>query len=120
MNTKKINLFLLTDSFPFGKGEDFIMNELDTLSKIYDKIYIIPTGIMCDTSIHRDVPNNIKVFLPPQTKYLFKNNAPTIYMKIFWLIRYLGFWCFKSLISKEFYSELKYLIKNNLFMFFVL
>ena len=115
MNTKKINLFLLTDSFPFGKGEDFIMNELDTLSKIYDKIYIIPTGIMCDTSIHRDVPNNIKVFLPPQTKYLFKNNAPTIYMKIFWLIRYLGFWCFKSLISKEFYSELKYLIKNNSF-----
>lgn len=35
-------LIFFTESFPYGKGESFIENEIEFLALKYDKIYILP------------------------------------------------------------------------------
>ena len=66
-----MNLLLLTKFFPYGTGEAFLENEIDILSKNYDKIIIIA----CDVSknianIKRTLPNNIvSYYVPTVSKY---------------------------------------------------
>ena len=35
-------LIFFTESFPYGKGESFIENEIEYLSREFDRIYILP------------------------------------------------------------------------------
>ena len=53
-----MNLFLFTANFPFGKSEAFIENEIDILSKKFDKIFIFP---LINQGEKRYIPNNVDV-----------------------------------------------------------
>lgn len=55
-------LIFFTESFPFGKGESFIENEIAFLAKKFDRIYLLPK--MADMAQQRDLPANC-VALPP-------------------------------------------------------
>ncbi len=79
----KQNLILFTNSFPFGKGEEFLETEILFLSKEFKSIYIYPSNIKGNL---REVPHNVfikkidfkNVFTPK--KIILK------YIKIFILI----------------------------------
>ena len=84
-NVKK-NLILLTKTYPYGNGEQYITNELEYLSKAFEKIIIYPNDYYSNEDSHSKIlPNNIEVLnfnlqLPKKSKnkisdylYLFKN-----------------------------------------------
>lgn len=52
-------LFFFTSSYPFGKGETFIENEIEYLAKAFDKIIIVSNDIANDQT--REVPKNIEL-----------------------------------------------------------
>lgn len=53
-------LFFITDSFPYGKGETFIENEIIYLGKSFHKVFILPLSFGKNT-IFREVPVNTYV-----------------------------------------------------------
>lgn len=55
-----MNLVMLTKFYPYGTGEAFIENEMDVLSRYYDKILVIACEAP-NTSTVRDVPANVTV-----------------------------------------------------------
>lgn len=52
-------LFLLTNNYPYGKGETFIENEINILAQNFEKIYII--SLNSRDLKEREVPNNVVV-----------------------------------------------------------
>ena len=54
-------MILLTNYFPFFKGEEYIENEIDEASLHFDKILIIPTMATKQMSMTRRVPENVVV-----------------------------------------------------------
>lgn len=64
MYVQKTNktLFLLTKTFPFGNGEQYITNELPYLSKVFEKIIIYPNDYYGDIVEHdKQLPSNIEI-----------------------------------------------------------
>lgn len=57
----KRNIFLFTDTFPYGSGETFLKNELVYLAERADKIYIIP---LQPANGKREMPENVVVLDP--------------------------------------------------------
>jgi len=57
-SSKKKVIVLLTNSFPYGKGEAFLETEILYLSQVFEVIYIIPTS---KSTLQRDVPKNVYV-----------------------------------------------------------
>lgn len=53
-------LFLVTDNYPFGSGEEFIQNEVNYLSESFKKVFII-TMNQGDKQT-KDIPNNFEVY----------------------------------------------------------
>ena len=53
-----MNLFLFTTNFPFGISETFIENEINILSKKFNKVFIFPNS---DKGNKRDIPENVEV-----------------------------------------------------------
>ena len=55
-------LFLLTKTYPFGHGEQYITNELPYLSKVFEKIIIYPNDYY-DEAIEHDklLPPNVEI-----------------------------------------------------------
>lgn len=53
-------LFLITNHYPFGKGEEFIENEIEYLSQNFEKIFIISKNT--DRKQTRKVPKNCEIF----------------------------------------------------------
>ena len=49
-------LIFFTESFPYGKGESFIENEIEYLSREFDRIYILPKT--SSTQEQRSLPAN--------------------------------------------------------------
>ena len=58
-------LLLLTKFYPYGTGEAFIENEINVLSKHYEKIIIIACEASDKDSYSRKVPNNTIVYKVP-------------------------------------------------------
>ncbi len=54
-----MNLWLITSSFPFGNGEQFLENELPYLSATFNEITIIPYNV--DKGNVREVPKNVAI-----------------------------------------------------------
>lgn len=54
-------LVLLTNYYPFHKGEEYIENEIDVASKRCDEILIIPTMATKDMPLTRRVPENTSI-----------------------------------------------------------
>jgi colanic acid/amylovoran biosynthesis glycosyltransferase len=64
MYVQKTNktLFLLTKTFPFGNGEQYITNELTYLSKVFEKIIIYPNDYYGDIVEHdKQLPSNVVI-----------------------------------------------------------
>lgn len=57
-------LIWFTKTFPYEKGETFIESEIVIASNYYDCIYIIACQVR-DTSVMRNIPDNVKVFSIP-------------------------------------------------------
>lgn len=61
MNKTK-TLFLLTKTYPFGHGEQYITNELSYLSKVFIKIIIYPNDYYNSNIEHiKPLPNNVEI-----------------------------------------------------------
>lgn len=60
MKNKKY-LFFITDEYPYGYGEPFIENEIEYLSKEFEKIYILTITKGINQSFIRPVPLNVEV-----------------------------------------------------------
>ncbi len=102
-----MNLFFLTDTFPYGKGEDFILNEIKYLEKSFEKIYIIPVGLMVDVNVKKSFNHydNIVVLSPPNQRNLYTKDKVRLLDKILWSIKYLTFPLFECLFNKDLYVE---------------
>ena len=54
-------VFLLTNVFPFAKGEEFLENEIGHLSARFDRVVIVATQTSQDATQTRPVPDNCTV-----------------------------------------------------------
>lgn len=54
-------LFLLTNSYPFGRGEEFIENEIAHLSRAFDRVVVVAIQTRPADVITRTVPGNVTV-----------------------------------------------------------
>lgn len=107
-------LIFLTDRYPYNNSEAFIENEIEILAAQFDKVYILPCGLMVDTSTIRNVPSNVVVLQPAASGDIFWTK-PNIVDKIKWGIKNLLKWYVECLFSPLFYQEMKELIKAKNF-----
>jgi len=105
------DLIFLTDRYPFNNSEAFIENEIGIMASKFDRVFILPCGLMVNTTTCRDVPDNVFVAEPPCTDDIYQNKPGRI-KKMIWALKHLMPWFFACLFSSEFYRELKYLYKN--------
>lgn len=61
-------LILLTNYYPFYKGEEYLESEINHLSDKFKKVFIISTMVSSDMEQTRQVPNNV-VVLPVGIKH---------------------------------------------------
>lgn len=62
INNSNRTLFLLTKTFPFGNGEQYITNELPYLSKFFERVIIYPNDYYGELIEHdKLLPSNIEV-----------------------------------------------------------
>lgn len=54
-------LFLLTNVYPFAKGEEFIENEIEHLARRFSRVIIVATQTLPGDVITRPVPDNVEV-----------------------------------------------------------
>lgn len=67
-----MNLYLFTENYPFGKGEDYVHNELKIIAKAFKTIYLIPC-INNDVSKQtRILPTNCQIIKIPHPKKIQK------------------------------------------------
>lgn len=76
MNNRNISIYLITVSFPFGKSEPFIHEELDILQSKYKNITILPLNYARG---QRDLPSNVKLDLSICFKPSFKSLSSVMY-----------------------------------------
>jgi glycosyltransferase involved in cell wall biosynthesis len=117
MPTGEINLVLITYTFPYGKGESFIGNELPFLARAFNKIYIVPLKGRTGTFQlpQRPIPANCEIILP-QKKSIVEIRRPAA-RNLFQVARLL----FKT-AREEFRSRktaLQFLDPRNFFVTFM-
>lgn len=83
MMSKNSQLILITNTFPYGPGEQFLETEIVYLAKTFKKVMIIPMKI---TGHNRQVPENVEVFIAHKKKSHTKTKAfiLSIFSIIFW------------------------------------
>lgn len=59
--TAASNLFLVTNTFPVGTGEDFIASEIGELALRFDQVVIVATRTKPSDAVTRTVPDNVRV-----------------------------------------------------------
>lgn len=95
INEKDKNLIIFTDSFPFGKGEQFLETEVPYLAMRFREVTIIPNSI-CGP--RRQIPNSIRVELSQAQKITNLQKTHRIYR----MTRYV----ILAITSLIFYKEL--------------
>jgi glycosyltransferase involved in cell wall biosynthesis len=109
-------LLFLTDRYPYNNSETFIENEIDILADKFEKVYILPCGLMVNTSTCRKVPDNVVILKPAVSDDIF-STKPNTRKKLAWGFRHLLVWYLSCLFSSYFYNEVFELIKNHQFNF---
>jgi len=124
------NLYLFTDSFPYGSGETFLENEITYLCNKFNAIYIIPIFSNYSQKL-RNTPENSTVLKPPFK--CLKNKKELMLKGIFNTSPIFSF--INEFFSKKVYSNpkkiwnwgthflitrnlIRYLKKNNLLNLF--
>jgi colanic acid/amylovoran biosynthesis glycosyltransferase len=107
LNNTSQRLFMFTGSFPFGKGESFIENEIQFLAKSFNKVQIIPLYYGSDNKTLRNTPENCEILSP-----IIKNK---------WQQYVLGIFCLKSLkiYGKDFLKKKAFKHRKWLKAFFI-
>ena len=82
------NIVIITNSYPFGRGEEFFEKELDYLVSAFHKVIIISRHTSNEQT--RSVPNNV---------LLFRANIKTNYRDIFFAWKYI--------FDRRFWDEIK-------------
>ena len=106
------DLIFLTDRYPYNNSEAFIENEIDEMSNHFDRIFILPCGLMVNTTTCRDVPSNVEILKPPTASDIF-NHKPSMTTKVIWAFKHLLPYICLCLINKYFYRELISLLKQR-------
>lgn len=103
------DLIFFTDRYPYNTSEAFIENEITTMAANYNRVFILPCGLMVNTDTCREVPSNVYVLTPPCRDDIYQSK-PSISKKTIWGIKHLYFWMMMCFLSPLFYKELYYLI----------
>lgn len=64
----KKSIILLTKTFPFTKGEEFLEEEIRILSEYFQRIFIVATAVPKGSFQQREVPSNITAFALHETE----------------------------------------------------
>lgn len=107
-------LIFLTDRYPYNNSEAFIENEISFLARAFDRVYILPCGLMINTVSVRNVPENVEIIAPPCQDDIFAIK-PSKKTKIVWGLRNLLGWYILCLLNVEFYKEIKRLLGEKRF-----
>lgn len=91
----KNDLVFFTQSFPYGKSESFIENEIEFLARKFDRIFILPCKSEQQTI--REVPANCQVYPP-----LLKNERDKLFKGLFSTAPFYYF-------VRKFFSERAYI-----------
>ncbi len=108
-------LLFITDRYPYGISEAFIENEVEFLSKRFDRVIILPSALCVNPINPRKVPDNFLVLPPANKDDLYYGGRPSKWKRITWSIKNILPWTLKSLVSKLFWSEICDLISSNSF-----
>ena len=103
------DLVFFTDRYPYNTSEAFIENEINIMASNYNRVFILPCGLMVNTDNCREVPSNVYVLTPPCSDDIYQSK-PSISKKIRWGIKHLYLWMALCFLSPIFYKELYYLI----------
>lgn len=103
------DLLFFTDRYPFNTSEAFIENEIDIMAGYFDRVFVLPCGMMVNTATCRTVPDNVVVLTPPISDDIYKEK-PSRVKKILWGGRHLIPWFFLCFFTSAFYKELYFLI----------
>lgn len=63
MRDKEMKIIILTSHYPYEKGENFINNEIQVLSKYFDEIIVICAAKHIESCIKYNIPNNMNVII---------------------------------------------------------
>lgn len=102
------DLIFFTDRYPFSNSEAFIENEIELMASHFDRVFILPCGLMVDAQSCRNVPKNVIILMPPVLDDIWATK-PSRIKKIFWGINHLLPWFLRCLFSKHFYKEFAYM-----------
>lgn len=70
-------LILLTNYYPFHKGEEYLESEIEHLAANFQKIFVIPTMVSSDLKKTRTVPKNVTI-LPVGIKHSILGKASMV------------------------------------------
>jgi Glycosyltransferase len=101
-------LVLLTKTYPYDKGEEFIENEVPVLAKSFDKVILIATSVGESPVQTRRVPENVSVFPVPAS--LILHSVPFAAARLF------PFRNFKGCCDAEEREQIGQSLKRRLFL----
>lgn len=61
-----------TDRYPFNTSEAFIENEIDIMAGNFNRVFVLPCGVMVNTATCRAVPDNVVILTPPVSDDIYK------------------------------------------------
>jgi colanic acid/amylovoran biosynthesis glycosyltransferase len=105
-------LVLLTKTFPFDKGEEFIENEVSMLAKTFEKVIIIATSTADQPVQTRKVPENVSVahICASQIKHRLPIAA----------VKFIPFTNFKGYCDSEEQEAIRHSLKRKLYLTYFL
>lgn len=104
----KKDLFLITNSYPYGLGEEFIQNEVDYLSKEFNKVFILSMNQNDEKTKY--IPNNFEVYRLKKSKLHLLRLLKLEYMRDFFSEK-IGL---KSLKNRVSFIHTGDAVKNNI------
>ncbi|MBL7937221.1 MAG: glycosyltransferase [Bacteroidia bacterium] len=103
-------LFLLTKTYPFGHGEQYITSELTFLAKLFKKVIIYPNDYYSENMIHdKLLPINVKVLNFNQILPSFSKNKLRDYL---YIIKHSYSEFFKTDDKENFFKNFKWNLLN--------
>lgn len=101
-------LVMLTKVFPFDKGEEFIEDEIQMLSKQFSKVILISTSVSDSGNQTREVPENFEVFSI--------NSSEIKKSTVFEIAKLFPYSNYNGMMSESERKKIKGSIKRKLFL----
>ena len=112
MSNKSKILLLFTQSYPFGKEETFLEEEIELLKDNFEEIYIISSS---NAEITREIPSNVKTIKIQHSSIGLDKITKAIFNKNYWLeLILIGQKTPLKIFSYGFQKTLIYSLANSL------